>query len=277
MTCGTHLNEVSSPRACMFKRLQLWRDERFVQRHPLSDACWQRAQALPALRHLRPDEQLLLRARATLFLRNKLFYGAQGFVVDEWMRTRIATEASLPVLHLDGTHYDDFASIVLYESSFVVPHRGFDAAGVVHDTDLALSGQSWERGPLVLSWHDVEVPDHPGANVVLHEFAHKLDGEDGGVDGRPPLRRGMRGADWHHAFKSAFEDLVARVQQAETHHQPVHSQLDTYAAEAPEEFFAVCIEAFFMSPTALYEQYPEVYLQICRWLQQDPRHAQGLG
>ncbi len=266
----------------LFKRLKQWRDARYMQRHALSDACWQRAQALPALSHLCPHEKELLRTRATLFLRNKLFYGAHGYAVDDWMRTRIATEACLPLLHLEGTHYDDFTSIVLYESSFVVPHQDIDAAGVVHETDHALSGQSWDRGPLVLSWHDVETPAHDGANVVLHEFAHKLDGEDGGVDGRPPLRKGMRGADWHHAFQNAFDDLTARLQhphsytyshaphQHQHQHQHLHSALDPYAAEAPEEFFAVCMETFFMSPTTLHTQYPKVYEQMAQWLQQDP-------
>lgn len=273
----------------MFQRLQLFRwlkqqrDTRYVQRHPLNDACWQRAEALPALRHLSAEEKQSLRTRATLFLRNKLFYGAHGLAVDDWMRTRIACEACLPLLHLEGAHYDDFASIVLYESSFVVPHRDIDAAGVVHDTDHALSGQSWDRGPLVLSWHDVESPAHDGANVVLHEFAHKLDGEDGGVDGRPPLRKGMRGADWHRAFQSAFDDLTARLQQphsyamSHAHHPHLHGELDPYAVEAPEEFFAVCLETFFMSPLTLHTQYPLVYEQMAQWLQQDPlRTAQAL-
>ncbi len=254
----------------VFKQLKQWRDGRYVQRNPLSESSWQRARELPALRHLRPDEQALLRTRATLFLRSKLFYGAHGLRVDDWMRTRIATEACLPLLYLEGTHYADFTSIVLYDSSFVVPHRDIDAAGVVHDTDHALSGQSWDRGPLVLSWQDVEMPDHDSANVVLHEFAHKLDGEDGDVDGRPLLRRGMRGADWHHAFQSAFDDLSARVQHTHAGHNPAHTELDPYAAEAPEEFFAVCMETFFMAPETLHTRYPRVYEQMAQWLRQDP-------
>ncbi len=268
----------------MLSRWRRWRDQRFLARNPLPDALWQGVRRLPSLAHLDADGRARLRELATLFLRDKSFYGAHDFAVSDAMRVRVAAEACLPLLHLEGMHYIDFDSIVLYETSFVAVREERDEIGVVHETETEMLGESWDRGPLILSWEDVLHPPHEAANVVLHEFAHKLDGADGGLDGRPPLRRGMRGADWQRAFQAAYDDLCARVDAAgpsdadsDSHgstedDRETDSDVDPYGAEAPEEFFAVCMETFFMTPDLLHGQYPEVYTQLATWLAQDPRH-----
>lgn len=257
----------------MFSRWRRWRDARHLARHPLPDALWETVRALPSLRHLHAAERAHLHDLATLFLRDKSFYGAQDFTVTDEMRVRVAAEGCLPLLHLDGVRYDDFDSIVLYETSFVAHREERDEIGVVHEAEHEMLGESWDRGPLILSWEDVAIPPHHGANVVLHEFAHKLDGQDGELDGRPPLRRGMRGAGWHQAFQAAYDDLCARVERADARHHEPHTDIDAYGAEAPEEFFAVCMEAFFMTPDLLHTQYPAVYDQLRTWLAQDPLQA----
>jgi hypothetical protein len=252
----------------MLDHWRRWRDRRYLARHPLPDDLWASTADVPSLAHLDAAERTHLRALATLFLRDKAFYGAHDLPVTDEMRVRVAAEGCLPLLHLDGRHYTDFASVVLYETSFVARREERDEAGVVHETETEMLGESWDRGPLILSWEDVLHPPHDGANVVLHEFAHKLDGTDGVLDGRPPLRRGMRGADWQHAFQAAYDDLCARVDAAGD--DEVDSDVDPYGAEAPEEFFAVCVELFFMAPELLHGQYPDVYAQLRSWLGQDP-------
>jgi len=46
----------------------------------------------------------------------------------------------------------------------------------------SLAGESWDFGKIVLSWqdslHGAELPND-GHNVVIHEFAHQLDQENG--------------------------------------------------------------------------------------------------
>ena len=60
-----------------------------------------------------------------------------------------------------------------------------DADGVVHEYDDQVLGEAWEGGPVLLSWFD-DPDDAHGINIVIHEFAHKLDMENGAVDGMPP-------------------------------------------------------------------------------------------
>jgi hypothetical protein len=48
------------------------------------------------------------------------------------------------------------------------------------------------------------------------------------------------------------------------------SAIDPYGAEAPEEFFAVASEAFFVTPTALKEEQPALYRLLSSYYRQDP-------
>jgi hypothetical protein len=87
-------------------------------------------------------------------------------------------------------------------------------------------------GPLVLSWQDVMAScGGEGFNVVIHEFAHKLDMKNGAVDGLPPLHSGMSVAVWSAAFNAAYDDFRQRVERGE------EPEIDPYAAENPAEFF----------------------------------------
>lgn len=54
-------------------------------------------------------------------------------------------------------------------------------------------------------------------NVVLHEFARKLDMENGSVDGLPRLRPGMSRQAWADAFAHAYEDFCAEVDARRGH------------------------------------------------------------
>jgi Mlc titration factor MtfA (ptsG expression regulator) len=111
-----------------------------------------------------------------------------------------------------------------------------------------------------------------GFNVVVHEFAHKLDMLSGEADGVPPLHSGMRVPEWVAAFDAAYDDLVDRLDRGED------PWLDPYAAEDSAEFFAVCAEMFFDVPDRLHAEYSDVYDQLARFFKQDPAaDGRGLG
>jgi hypothetical protein len=103
-----------------------------------------------------------------------------------------------------------------------------------------------------------------GHNVVIHEFAHKLDMLDGAANGLPPLHRNMSVKAWADAFSHAFADFRARTDRAE------ETLIDPYGAESPGEFFAVLSEVFFERPATIERVYPAVYRQLAGFYRQDP-------
>src|SRR5207244_9716380 len=124
--------------------------------------------------------------------------------------------------------------IIVYPAEFVPGHEYTDEAGVVHQGDEAYAGEAWLHGPVILSWADAAETEYPdGVNVVIHEFAHKLDMLNGSANGYPPLHRGMSRRSWAEAFRAAYNDFCARVDRGED------SVIDPYASESPAEFFAV--------------------------------------
>ena len=139
-----------------------------------------------------------------------------------------------------------------------------DENGVAHQTRQALSGEAWQRGPVILSWQaTADAGALDGENLVLHEFAHKLDMLSGRANGMPPLHPDMPVADWTATLSEAFEHLRCNV---EHHHRP---HINAYAATNPAEFFAVICEYFFTAPGILHRYCPEVYRQLKVYFRQD--------
>jgi hypothetical protein len=135
----------------------------------------------------------------------------------------------------------------------------------VHQGDEPYAGEAWLGGPVVLSWADAQGTDYAdGVNVVIHEFAHKLDMLNGEANGFPPLHAGMSRHVWAQAFAAAYEDFCARVDAGED------TLIDPYAGESAGEFFAVLSEAFFETPDVVRDEYPEVYAQLAQFYRQDP-------
>lgn len=235
----------------------------------LDEVAWREVLALPVFHGLTPSEVERLRARALAILADKTFSGAAGAEVDAAMRTAIAAFAALPVLELNPRAYGDWREVVVYPGEFIHEGHETDAAGVVHHVRHVRSGEAMEGGPLVLSWDDVTASGGgEGYNVVIHEFAHKLDMANGAVDGLPPLHADMRVVDWSAAFTAAYDDLCRRVDA------DAATEIDPYAAESPAEFFAVVTEYFFEWPQALNAAYPAVYAQLRRYFRQDPLQRQ---
>lgn len=212
-------------------------------------------------------ERVRLRALAGEFLRRKVITGAQGQPVDDFLRLAVAAQACLPVLNLGLDWYRGWREIIVYPGSFVVERDTMDAAGVVHRERRVLGGEAWDRGPVILAWEDLR-PDAgaraEGVNLVLHEFAHKLDMQSGAANGRPPLHRDMDPRRWAAVFSQAY----ARLQRELDAGGP--GFLDPYAASDPAEFFSVASEAFFEDPVGLRQAAPELYDQLRRFYRQDP-------
>jgi len=231
----------------------------------LDEEAWHAAMQRPLFDGLSPEETARLRELANRLLADKSFSGAGGAEVDAGMATVIAAYAALPVLNLGYDWYAGWVEIVVYPGEFIHDGEETDEAGVVHPVRHERSGESWEGGPMVLSWQDVDGSGlGEGYNVVIHEFAHKLDMKNGYANGRPPLHSGMKPEEWAHDFQTAYDDFSDRVERGED------TAIDPYAAESPAEFFAVLSEYFFEAPAVLHQAYPAVYRQLQRFYLQDP-------
>lgn len=243
--------------------LKNWRRRRVLARHRVDERLWAAVSAsLPFLAGLAADELRRLRSLALVFLAEKQFSGAHGFRVTDEVRLSIAVQACLPILELGIDAYGGWNEVVVHPGDFRVPIAETDDHGVVHEFHDERAGESWPGGPVVLSW---DAAAHAtDMNVVIHEFAHKLDMANGAADGMPPLHAGMDRHEWQRAFQEAYEGFCDAVDRGK------ETWLDPYAAEAPGEFFAVVSEAFFEQPNQTRRRYPDVYDQLRRYYRQDP-------
>jgi Mlc titration factor MtfA (ptsG expression regulator) len=251
----------------MFDMLRNWRRARVLRTAALPDALWREAlAALPFLDPYTPAELAQLRDLVVLFLDAKGIVGARGHEVTALQRVVIAVQACVPVLMLDLALYDGFENVIVYPDEFVPGWEWEDEAGVVHRVDDALAGEAMPRGPVVLSWPDVAASadwEATGMNLVIHEFAHKIDMAGGDANGCPPLPAGMAAGEWRQILAAAYGHFCARADRGED------TEIDPYAAESPGEFFAVLSEVFFADPLLLREEYPDVYAQFARFYRQD--------
>jgi Mlc titration factor MtfA (ptsG expression regulator) len=183
------------------------------------------------------------------------------------MRVLVAAQAGLLLLNRRTRYFPNLTQILIYPSPFVVERARPLGAGVVSDGRVVLSGESWQRGQVILSWDDVvdgaAVPDD-GRNVVIHEFAHQLDQESGAANGAPFLGRRERYAQWSRTLGQAYAQLRERAMQGEA------TLIDAYGASDPAEFFAVASEVFFERPQALAVEEPALYRELADYYRVDP-------
>ncbi|MBE2258871.1 MAG: zinc-dependent peptidase [Rhodobacteraceae bacterium] len=235
---------------------------------PLPDALWDRLiTTMPFLGALSDDQQQRLRALTEAFLAEKEFTAAGGLELDDPMCVSIAVQGCLPILELGLDYYRGWVGIVVYPDEFVIPRSVEDEFGVVHEYDELASGEAWEGGPLLISWRDAQMAG-AGYNVVIHEFAHKLDMLSGEANGIPALPPEISRAEWQDVLHASYDDFCAQVDEAEA--GGPETLFDPYAAESPGEFFAVMSEAFFETPELLRAQYPALYEQFAIFYRQDP-------
>ena len=226
--------------------------------------------ALPWVARLDPERRERLSGLVARFLASKTITPLHDLVLDDGQRLRLAALACLPLLEFGAQGLVGWSQVVVYPGAFRVQreHRHEDT-GVLEEWQEDLAGESWEHGPLVLSWDDVLADlAHPGDgfHLVVHEMAHKLDALDGAMDGTPPLPAAWQ-REWARDFQAAYDDFCARLDAGG------HSAIDAYAAEAPEEFFAVASEYHFSAPDVLAAEMPAVAAHLRRFYGASPLAA----
>ena len=211
-----------------------------------------------------------LHGHVQVFLAEKQFIGCNGMEISDEVRFTIAGFACILLLGREPRYFPGFTSILVYPDTFVSPEVSYDGPVEVHE-ESHRAGESWHRGPVVLSWSDIieGAADNDGFNVVLHEFAHKLDEEDSDTDGAPILHDDSHYEEWAEVLTREFGALEERVWHGE------NDVMDEYALDSPPEFFAVATETFFEKPRQMQSQLPDLYEQLRRYYRVDPATWHG--
>ena len=201
--------------------------------------------------------QLELLGHVNVFLSEKYFSGHAGLEVTDEMRITIAAQACILLLNRKTNYFPHLKTIKIYPAGFKNPN---------HDKPGHHLGESWVRGPVVLSWADAHhggTNAKDGSNVVIHEFAHQLDQVDGAGDGRPIIE-GNQLRTWGKVMSKEFKNLIVKAKMRRK------TFFDHYGATNPAEFFAVTSEHFFEQPHTFKRKHAELYALLMNYYRLDP-------
>ncbi len=239
-----------------------------IRKTPFPASWWSVvARTVPLVHRLPTPDREELEGHTQVLLAEKHFEGAGGLELTDEVRLTIAAQAGFLLLHRRTDYFPRLVSVIVYPSTYVAPHREEDEAGIVTEGMETRAGESWFQGAVVLSWEDVRsigLRDHGARNVVLHEFAHQLDAENGPADGVPILADHALREDWVRVLGREYDRLEWDLARGR---EPF---LDPYAATNQAEFFAVATEAFFEDPRGMVDHLPQLYDVLRRYYRQDP-------
>ena len=227
---------------------------------------------VPLRKRLSEADRHELYGHVQVFLAEKFFEGCGGLVLNEEIKVTIAAQACLLLLHRETDYYPRLVTILVYPAAYLADAVEPIGAGMVLEGQEVRLGEAWKTGVVVLSWDDVRdgsLDLRDGRNLVLHEFAHQLDMEDGAADGTPLLDRRQHRS-WAEVLGDEYERLRRDCVLGRS------TVLDKYGATDPAEFFAVATECFFETPERLKRRHPELYGQLKLFYRQDPA-SQGAG
>lgn len=220
---------------------------------------WRLYRALP------PEVRLRLQRQLQVMMAETQVYGCNGLTPTEEMKLLILAQACLLYHNISRDRLANFPNVLLYPQAFVREEEAPDDLGLVSRQRHVLLGESWETGRVILSWSDIEqdLTQLDGHNLVMHEYAHQIDGQDGVMNGAPLLPSDRLYQSWSTTMEAAYRDLCARAESGQ-------APLDPYAGTNPAEFFAVVTETFFTQPGLLHRHYPDVYRLLAQFYRQEP-------
>ena len=217
--------------------------------------------SVPLLQGLDATRDAILQSLVARFLQDKTITPLADLTLDAAARMQLAALCCLPLIGFGEKGLRGWSQLLVYPDAFRVQRSHEDAAGVLHEFEDELIGESWQAGPLILSWADVQADladPFAGYCVAIHEMAHKLDALDGAMDGTPPLPRGWQ-REWVADFQREYDAFCSEVDRGGD------TAIDPYAAESAEEFFAVTSEYHFSAPALLQIEMPKVAAHLQRF------------
>lgn len=225
------------------------------------------ANEIPLCARLPGPSRRALEPLVQAFVTEKSFEGCGGLELTEAMKVTIAAQACVLLLNRPTEVFPLLSTILVYPDAYVTkvatPIRG----GGWLEGEEALLGEASSPDVVILSWNSIRPGNshtRSGRNLVLHEFAHQIDREDGSVNGAPRLENAWRRREWARVLNEEFERLERRTQLGR------RTDIDDYGATDPAEFFAVVTEGFFERPHTLRKNHPALYKQFAGFYRQDP-------
>lgn len=222
--------------------------------------------SVPIYSRLPHEMRQTLQGCINYFLAEKVFVGFNDFAITDEVRLTIAGNACILFLNREKKFFPGFESILVYPDTYVAKQVSYDGLVEIHG-DSTRAGESWHRGPIILSWSDVisgAGSENDGHNVILHEFAHKLDEENEIMDGLPVLRDSTHYKEWASVLTKEYAEFIDRVDHGK------NDVIDEYGAVSAVEFFAVATEAFFEKSTRMKKRLPDLYRQLQTFYGLDP-------
>ena len=187
--------------------------------------------------------------KETLDFKIKRFINEKIFIpkymeIDEEIECIIAFYACLPTIAYKNFCYPSLKYIYIYPHTIIKEH--LNQNGIIKQ-EMLISGES-VGDSVIIAWDEAkrEIFHYKKRNVIIHEFAHELDFEEGVVDGIPVFAL-QDYENFKKIFNKTFEKAVKdRI-------------IDDYAYTNKAEFFAVTTEYFFLRPNTIKTHYPELF------------------
>ena len=204
-----------------------------------------------------------LKSRVKVFVAEKHWEGCEGLELTEEMKVTIAAQACLMLLGVNDWYFDNVKSVLVYPKAF---HRE-TGDGVNEGQSQHRAGEAWQGGPIILSWRDSlrgGRNEDDGQNVVIHEFAHALDGLDGEMGGSVMFDDSASTQAWKRVVEEGYAELCRAKETGR------RTLLDHYGATNEAEFFAVATETFFEQPSELSREHEELFELLKKYYRLDP-------
>jgi len=202
-----------------------------------------------------------------VFVAEKNWEGCNGLVVTDEMQVTIAGYACLLLLGMKHDYFSHVLSVLIYPTDYRAPVKGANIGGVVVESEDHRHGEAWYRGPVILSWQEIQedlATPWDAQNLILHEFAHQLDMLDRDSNGTPPLESRDLAIRWKTVMTAEFHQLIRDARRGRP------TLIDTYGTTNAAEFFAVTTECFFDAPWQLRQEHPELYDLLSEYYGQNP-------
>jgi Mlc titration factor MtfA (ptsG expression regulator) len=221
---------------------------------------------VPLYNRLPDTHKQQLHGLVNVFLAEKKFEGCGGLEITNEIKVTIAAQACMLLLNRKAKYFPKLHTVLVYPHTYEAKEISYDGRFIIEGQSVRL-GESWQNGPVVLAWDSVtggttNIAD--ARNVVLHEFAHQLDQEDGAADGAPILEHRSSYIAWARVLSKEYETLQKKKKERR------QSVMNKYGATNPAEFFAVATETFFEKSRQMKKRHPELYDELKNYYKLDP-------